>query len=82
MASLFREYQLTDEETAMIERRDSRALIQYGASFLLLEKLGAVRSVSNLHIYAALRGETLEVFLNTRNAPGALYSGAAKPKTE
>lgn len=77
--SLFREHQLTDEEAAMIERRDWRALIQYGASFFLLEKLGAVTGVSNLHIYAAMRGETLEDFLKTRNAPGALYSVAAKP---
>jgi gallate dioxygenase len=80
--SLFREHQLTDEEAAMIERRDWRALIQYGASFFLLEKLGAVTGVSNLHIYAAMRGETLEDFLKTRNAPGALYSVAAKPKAE
>jgi gallate dioxygenase len=80
--SLFHEHQLTDEEAAMIERRDWRALIQYGASFFLLEKLGAVTGVSNLHIYAAMRGETLEDFLKTRNAPGALYSVAAKPKAE
>ncbi|HKX31725.1 MAG TPA: gallate dioxygenase [Blastocatellia bacterium] len=80
--SLFREYQLTVDESAMIERRDWRELIQYGASFFLLEKLGAVSGVSNLHIYAAMRGETLEDFLKTRNAPGALYSVAARPKPE
>jgi len=34
--------------------------------------------VSNLHIYAAMRGESLEVFQRTRNAPGALYSVAGK----
>ena len=78
--SLFREHQLTSEEAMMIEQRDWRALIQYGASFFLLEKLGAVAGVSNLHIYAAMRGETLEDFLKTRNAPGALYSVAAKQK--
>lgn len=42
----------------------------------MLEKLGAVVGVSNLHIYAAMRGETLEDFQKTRNAPGALYSVA------
>jgi len=42
----------------------------------MLEKLGAVVGVSNLHIYAAMRGETLEEFQKTRNAPGALYSVA------
>jgi gallate dioxygenase len=79
---LFCEHQLTDEEAAMIERRDWRALIQYGASFFLLEKLGAVTGVSNLHIYAAMRGETLEDFLKTRNAPDARYSVASTPQTE
>jgi gallate dioxygenase len=42
----------------------------------MLEKLGAVVGVSNLHIYAAMRGQTLEAFQKTRNAPGALYSVA------
>jgi len=40
----------------------------------MLEKLGAVVGVSNLHIYAAMRGQTLEEFQKTRNAPNALYS--------
>jgi len=44
--------------------------------FFVLEKLGAVTGVSNLHIYAAMRGDTLEAFQRTRNAPGALYSVA------
>ena len=44
----------------------------------MLEKLGAVVGVSNLHIYAAMRGETLEAFQRTRNAPNALYSVAGK----
>ena len=34
--------------------------------------------VSNLHIYAAMRGQTLEAFQATRNAPSALYSVAGK----
>jgi gallate dioxygenase len=42
----------------------------------MLEKLGAVVGASNLHIYAAMRGETLDEFRKTRNAPGALYSVA------
>lgn len=80
--SLFREHQLTDEEATLIERRDWRALIQYGASFFLLEKLGAVTGVPNLHIYAAMRGEALEDFLKTRNVPGAVYSVAARAKAD
>lgn len=70
----FAEAGLTDEERAMVRSRDWRALIRYGASFFMLEKLGAVVGVSNLHIYAAMRGESLEAFQKTRNAPGALYS--------
>lgn len=69
---------LTEEERDLVRRRDWRGLIRYGAIFFMLEKLGAVVGVSNLHIYAAMRGETLEQFQKTRNAPGALYSVAGK----
>jgi gallate dioxygenase len=61
----------------MVRRLDWRAMIHYGVIFFMLEKLGAVVGVSNLEIYAAMRGETLEEFQKTRNAPGALYSVAA-----
>jgi gallate dioxygenase len=69
---------LSDEERDLIRRRDWRGMIHYGVIFFMLEKLGAVIGVSNLHIYAAMRGETLEAFQKTRNAPGALYSVAGK----
>jgi len=59
---------LTEEEREMVRNLDWRALIHYGASFFLLEKLAAVTGYSNLHIYAAMRGETLEEFQKTRNA--------------
>ena len=70
----FEEYGLTEVERDMVRRRDWRALIHYGVIFFVLEKLGAVVGISNLHIYAAMRGQTLEEFQKTRNAPGALYS--------
>ena len=69
---------LSDEERDLIRRRDWRGLMHYGVIFFMLEKLGAVIGTSNLHIYAAMRGETLEAFQRTRNAPGALYSVAGK----
>ncbi len=72
----FAEAGLSDEERGLVRRRDWQGLIRYGAIFFMLEKLGAVVGVSNLHIYAAMRGETLEQFQKTRNAPGALYSVA------
>lgn len=67
---------LTDHEQALVRQRDWRGLIQHGVIFFMLEKLGAVVGVSNLHIYAAMRGQTLQAFQQTRNAPGALYSVA------
>jgi gallate dioxygenase len=68
---------LTAEERDMVRRRDWRALIQYGVIFFLLEKLGAVVGTTNLHIYAAMRGQTLEDFQKTRNAQ-VLYSVAGQ----
>ncbi|MDR9848878.1 gallate dioxygenase [Herbaspirillum huttiense] len=78
----YEEAGLSQEERDMISRRDWQAMIRYGVIFFLLEKLGAVVGVSNLHIYAAMRGQSLEEFQKTRNAPGALYSvaGAASDK--
>ena len=72
----FEQAGLTSEERSLISRLDWRGLIQYGVIFFLLEKLGAATGVSNLHIYAAMRGQTLAEFQKTRNAPGALYSVA------
>jgi len=69
---------LTPEEQDLVRRRDWDGMIRYGVIFFMLEKLGAVVGVSNLHIYATMRGETLEQFQKTRNAPNALYSVAGK----
>lgn len=69
---------LSNEERDLLRRRDWRGLIHYGVIFFMLEKLGAVVGVSNLHIYAAMRGQPLEDFQKTRNAPNALYSVAGK----
>lgn len=74
---LFDEHQLTPQERDMVRRRDWQALIQYGAIFFLLEKLGAVTGVSNLHIYAAMKGLSLEAFQQTRNQQ-VTYSVAGK----
>jgi gallate dioxygenase len=74
---LFELARLTLEEREMVRRRDWRALIHYGVIFFLLEKLGAVVGTTNLHIYAAMRGQTLEAFQKTRNAQ-VLYSVAGQ----
>jgi gallate dioxygenase len=80
---MFEEAGLTEEEREMLRKRDWRALIHYGVIFFLLEKLGAVVGTTNLHIYAAMRGMSLEDFQKTRNAQ-VLYSvaGSDEGKTE
>ncbi len=62
---------LAAEEGKLVRERDWAGLIRYGASFFCLEKLARVSGVSNPEIVAAMRGETLEEFLKTRNVPGA-----------
>jgi gallate dioxygenase len=80
---LYDEHELTAEERDLVTRRDWRGLIHYGVIFFLLEKLGAVVGTTNLHIYAAMRGQSLEDFQKTRNAQ-VLYSvaGTDKGKTD
>lgn len=73
---MFEETGLTEQERDMLRRRDWRALIHYGVIFFLLEKMGAVLGTTNLHIYAAMRGQSLEDFQKTRNAQ-VLYSVAS-----
>jgi gallate dioxygenase len=60
--------ELTAEEADLVRRRAWRELIHYGVTFFVLEKLAAVVGVSNLHVYAAMRGQSLEEFQATRNA--------------
>jgi len=78
--SLYQQHQLSEVECQLLRLRDWRGLIHYGAIFFVLEKWAAVLGVSNLHIYAAMRGQSLDEFLQTRNAPGAIYSVAAVPQ--
>lgn len=73
--AMLAESDLTEEERDLIRRRDFQAMIHYGVIFFVLEKLGAVVGISNLHIYAAMRGQTLEEFQKTRNV-GVQYSVA------
>jgi gallate dioxygenase len=73
----FEEAALTEQERSIVRNRDWRAMIHYGVIFFMLEKLGAVVGTSNLHIYAAMRGQALEEFQKTRNAQ-VLYSVAGQ----
>lgn len=60
---------LTDDEKAMIRAQDWIGLVRHGANFFVLEKFARVVSMPNLKVYAAMRGETFEDFMNTRNVP-------------
>jgi gallate dioxygenase len=73
----FEKAKLTEKEREMVRTRDWREMIHFGVNFFMLEKLGAVVGTSNLHIYAAMRGESLEEFQKTRNAK-VLYSVAGQ----
>jgi gallate dioxygenase len=74
---LFEAHRLVEVERDLLRRRDWRGLIHYGAIFFLLEKMGAVVGTTNLHIYAAMRGQSLDDFQKTRNAQ-VLYSVAGQ----
>jgi gallate dioxygenase len=65
--NLYDDFGLSDEERRMLDQRDWLALIQYGVIFFCLEKMAAVLGISNPDIYAQMRGETLEEYLNSRN---------------
>jgi len=67
---------LTEDERTLIRSRDWAGMIHYGAIFFGLEKLAAVLGLPNAAVYAGMRGQSLEEFQKTRNAPGAVYSVA------
>lgn len=62
---------LNDEEKALVRARDWLGLVRYGANFFVLEKFARVLRLSNLEVYAQMRGETFEQFLATRRVPEA-----------
>jgi gallate dioxygenase len=62
---------LDEQEKKMVRSLDWRALMDHGASFFCMEKLGKVKGISNPEMVASFRGETLEQFLATRRVPGA-----------
>jgi hypothetical protein len=62
---------LTAQESALVRERDWLGLIRYGVNFFVLEKFARVLRLSNLDVYASMRGESLEDFLKTRRVPAA-----------
>jgi protocatechuate 4,5-dioxygenase alpha subunit len=60
---------LADVEKEMIRTRDWIGLVRYGVNFFVLEKFGRVVGTPNLQIYALMRGESFEAFMQTRRVP-------------
>jgi hypothetical protein len=66
-----RRAELSEEEKALVRARDWLGLVRYGANFFVLEKFARVVKMSNLQVYAAMRGESFEDFMKTRRVPEA-----------
>jgi protocatechuate 4,5-dioxygenase alpha chain len=62
---------LDDVEHALVRDRDFLGLVRYGVCFFVLEKFARTLHMSNLEMYAQMRGETLEQFMQTRRVPDA-----------
>lgn len=65
---LMKDAELSDTDITLIQDRDWRGLIHRGATFFVLEKLGAATGVSNPEIYAGMKGISLDELLETRNS--------------
>ncbi len=62
---------LSGHEKQMVRACDWIGLIRYGANFFVLEKFARVAKVTNLEVYASMRGESFEDFMKTRRVPEA-----------
>ncbi len=62
---------LNAREKELVRARDWLGLVAYGANFFVLEKFARVSGVTNLEVYAIMRGESFEAFMQTRRVPAA-----------
>jgi protocatechuate 4,5-dioxygenase alpha chain len=62
---------LSDAEKALVRARDWLGLVQHGANFFVVEKFARVVKMTNLEVYALMRGESFEDFMKTRQVPDA-----------
>ena len=62
---------LDEDEIELVRARDWLGLVRRGANFFVLEKFARLVGVSNLEVYAEMRGETFDEFLATRRVPDA-----------
>lgn len=78
-AALADDYGLTTVERQLVQERQWIEMIRYGVTFFVLEKMAAVIGISNLHVYASMKGVDLETFQKTRNV-AIQYSVAGAEK--
>jgi protocatechuate 4,5-dioxygenase alpha chain len=64
-------FNLTEDEKALIRKRDFRGLIEAGTNIYYLLKIGSVTGNGLYKMGAQMRGESYEQFLSTRNISGA-----------
>jgi protocatechuate 4,5-dioxygenase alpha subunit len=64
-------FKLTAQEKELVRARDFGGLLQAGGNIYYLLKLGVVTGNGLYKMGAAMRGETYEQFLATRNDSGA-----------
>ena len=62
---------LSEPEKQLVRARDWLGLVAHGANFFVLEKFARVAGVTNLEVYAIMRGESFEAFMQTRRVPAA-----------
>lgn len=60
---------LTAQEKDMVRQLDWIGLVRYGVNFFVLEKFARVSKTSNLAVYAQMRGQSFEDFMQTRQVP-------------
>ena len=63
---------LTDEEKALIRKRDFQGLIEAGTNIYFLLKIGSVTGNGLYRMGSQMRGESYDEFLATRNIRGAV----------
>lgn len=67
----FRRAGLDEHEIRLVMDRNWLGLVRYGVNFFVLEKLARVHRLSNLEVYASMRGESFDEFIKTRRVPEA-----------
>jgi protocatechuate 4,5-dioxygenase alpha subunit len=65
-------FSLTENEKALMRKRDFKGLIEAGMNIYAMLKVGSATGNSLYRMGAQMRGESYEEFLKTRNISGAV----------